>query len=281
MNPHSRLGAAFLRNQPAAAARVLEDFPADSVAQFLATVSPLVAKPVVEHFTPGFAASCLVCFEPRAAGELFSQLLPDFQVMLLRQLERDKREALLGTLQADLASSLRQLLPYPEDTAGALMEAPLASVPEDLSVREALRRIKRIRRGMKFYVYAINAQGQPTGVVTLHELINAHPAATISQVMNRHVVSLASSQPVRAILDSPYWQEYHALPVTDENNVLLGVIRQKNMRRFQEQAVQPGAVSGGLGTFLAVGELFSVTAGHLLADLISTGTSLTQRDHRD
>jgi hypothetical protein len=32
---------------------------------------------------------------------------------------------------------------------------------------------------------------------------------------------------------------------------------------------------------MAVGELFSITAGHLLAALIATGTSLTQRDPRD
>lgn len=36
MNPHSRLGATFVRSHPAAAARVLEGFPAESAAQYLA-----------------------------------------------------------------------------------------------------------------------------------------------------------------------------------------------------------------------------------------------------
>lgn len=277
MNPHSRLGATFLRSQPAAAARVLEDFPAESAAQYLAVANPLTAKTIIEHFSPGFAASCLSAIEAQAAGQIFSLLLTDLQIMLLRQLDRDTRESLLSALRPDKAASLRRLLPYPEGTAGAFMEAPLASVPEELSVREAVKRIKRIRRGMKFYVYVANAAGQLTGVLTLHELISAPSASLIDEVMHRHIISLSPAQSILTVFNSPYWQEYHALPVTDENNMLLGVIRQKSMRRFQEATYHAGVVSNGLETFVAVGELFAVTAGQLLATLIATGTSLTHR----
>jgi magnesium transporter len=281
MNPHSRLSVAFLRDHPAAAARTLEGFPAESAAKLLAAAGPLTAQHVVEHFTPGFAASCLAAIEAPAAGQVFAQLLPDFQIMLLRQLDQDRRESLLSALHADLATSLRHLLPYPKGTAGALMEAPLASVPEELSVRHALKRIKRIRRGMKFYIYVTNAIGQLLGVLTLHELINAPPSANITQVMHRHVVSLPPTQSIRSVIDSPYWQEYHALPVTDEDKVLLGVIRQKGIRRVQEQSLRADSVSDGLQIVVAVGELFSVAAGNLLAALIATGTSLIGRDPRD
>ncbi len=281
MNPHSRLGAAFLKDHPAAAAKVLEDFAPESVAKLLAAANPATAVQVMEHFTPGFAADCLDGLEPAAAGQLFARFLPDFQIMLLRQLERDKHESLLGALQPDLAASIRRLLPYPDGTAGALMEAPLASVPEELSVRNALKRIKRIRRGMKFYTYVIDAKGQLKGVLTLHELLNAPQSSSISQVMHRHVTSISITQSKRAVLNSPYWQEYHALPVTDENNVLLGVIRQKNLRRLQEQSIRVGAVSGSLGAFIAVGEVFATTATQLLSALISTGTVPPQRARHD
>lgn len=280
MNPHSRLGASFLRNHPAAAARVLEDFPAEDVAKFLAAASPSTAQPVFAHLTPGFAASCLLCIEPAIAGTLFAQLTADLQVMLLRTLEQHKREPLLNGLQPDVAATIRRLLPYPDGSAGVLMEAPLASVPEDLLVRDALKRIKRIRHGMKFYVYVTNAMFQLTGVVTLHELIRAQPTDTVRQVMHVQVISLSPAQSIRNVMDSPYWQEYHALPVTDEENVLLGVIRQKHLRRYQERSVQADAVSGGLGMFVTVGELFSITAAHLLAGLIASGAPQKRQDRR-
>jgi magnesium transporter len=281
MNPHARLGSTFLKDHPAEAAQVLEDFAPEGVAKLLAAANPETAVQVMEHFTPGFAASCLDDLEPAAAARLFALFLPDFQIMLLRQLERDRREPLLAALQPELAASIRRLLPYPDGTAGALMEAPLASVPEELSVRNALKRIKRIRRGMKFYTYVINARGQLEGVLTLHELLNAAQSSSVSQIMHRHVISIPVTRSRRAVLDSPYWQEYHALPVTDENNVLLGVIRQKSLRRFQEQSLRAGAVSGSLGAFMAVGEVFAITAAQLLGALVSTVTSPSHRDRHD
>lgn len=281
MNPYSRLGATFLRDHPAAAARVLEDFPVERVAKFLAAASPLTGENIIQNFTPAYAASCLLAIEPHTAGEIFNRLLPDLQIMLLRQLDRDRCEILLGALQPELAASLRRLLPYSEGTAGALMETPLASVPEELSVRDALKRVKRIQRGMKFYTYVINSKRQLTGVTSLHELITAHPATSIKDMMHRHVISLLPTQSIHSVIESPYWKEYHALPVTDENKVLLGVIRHKSLRRFQEQSVQLGAVSGGVGTFVAVGELFSITAGHLLEALISATTAPGERNSRD
>jgi len=280
VNPLSRLGAAFLRDHPEAAAHVLEDFPAENVARFLAAANSAIARQVVPHFTPGFAAAYLLASEPGSAGALFGQLQPDFQITVLRQLERGRRDALLNTLPVDQALALRRLLPYPDGTAGALMEASMASVPEELTVRQTLKRIKRMSRGMKFYIYATNPQGQLSGVMTLHELINARPSSAVSQVAHKRVVSLQAGEPQRNVVDNPYWQDYHALPVIDENRVLLGVIRQKRIRRLQEQAQHADAVSGSLDTLVSVGELFSLSASHLLGALIAT-TSQAGSDDRD
>jgi len=281
VNPLSRLGAAFLKDQPAAAAGVLEDFPAESVARFLAAAGTVTAQRVMHYFTPGFAANCLLSAEPEAAGRMFAQLLPDFQVLVLRQLDHARRESLLLALPPELAAGLRRLLPYPEGTAGALMEATLASVRENVAVRHAVKRVKRMRRGMKFYVYATNQVGQLAGVLTLHELISAPPSTSIGEVMHTPVASLSPAEPVASVINNPYWQEFHALPVVDENRMLLGVIRQKNIRRYQEQAVQAGAVSGSLAALVAVGELFSISAAHMVETLVATGNSLARHDDHD
>ncbi len=280
MNPYNRLSMAFVRDHPDMAAQVLEGFPAEEVAGFLATMGPVTAAGIVAHFTPGFAASCLQAGETPVAGEIFTRLLPDLQIVLLRQLDRDIREALLATLKPDQANYLRRLIPYPEGTAGALMQAPMVTVSDEVTVRDAVKRVKRIRRGMKFYVYVTNKAGQLVGVLTLHELINAPPASVISQVMHRQLISLSPEQSAQSVSNSPYWQEYYALPVTDEDNILLGVIRHKTIRRIQEQLTKQDAISEGLGLFMSAGALFSTAAAFSLSTLIATGTSLTQ-DSRD
>jgi magnesium transporter len=280
MNPHTRLSTAFLRSRPAGAARVLENFPAESTAKYLVAATPVTAQRIIENFTPGYAASCLLAIEPSTAGQIFTRLPLDLQIILLRQLDRNKCETILGSVPSDLAASLRRQLPYPAGTAGALMEAPLASVPDSLTVRDALKRIRRNKRGMKFYIYAVNQSGQLTGILSLHELISASPGSIINQIMRKHIYSLSPAQSALTVFKSPYWQDYYALPVTDENNVLLGIIRHKHLRRLQDQSAQTGALNEGLGAFVAAGELFSVTAGHVLSLLISLITSPGKRTNR-
>ncbi len=280
MNPHTRLSTAFLRSRPASAARVLESYPAESTAKYLVAATPVTAQHVIENFTPGYAASCLLAIEPSTTGQIFARLPLDLQIILLRQLDRNKCETILGTVPSDMAASLRRQLPYPTGTAGALMEAPLASVPDSLTARDALKRIKRNKRGMKFYVYAVNQAGQLTGVLTLHELINAAPRSIINQIMHTDIFSLSPAQSALTVFKSPYWQDYYALPVTDDDSVLLGIIRHKQLRRLQDQTAQTGTLNEGLGAFVAAGELFSVTAGHVLSLLISSATSSKERSHR-
>jgi magnesium transporter len=279
MNPHTRLGTAFLKSHAAAAARILEDFPAEQVGRHLAAQNLTAAGQVFENLSPGFAAACLATLDAASASRLFTTLNPDFQILTLRQFDRDRREALLGELEPERAYLLRRRLPYTTGTAGAIMEAPLASVPESLTVRNAIKRIKRLRRGMKFYVYATNTSGQLTGVLTLHELLVAPSSRSVAQVMLRHVISLSPVQPLHSVIDSPYWKDYHALPVVDGHGTLLGVIRQKGLRRFQEQLNRDVALGSGLGTLVSVTEQFALTAGQLLDALIASGRGLTRGDH--
>jgi magnesium transporter len=197
----------------------------------------------------------------------------ELQMRVLRRLDAGQRDDLLRDLKPELAATLRRVLRYPDDTAGALMEAPLASVPDDISVREALKRVRRVRRGLKFYVYVVNGQEQLTGVVTLHELLNAPAARRVSDIMVRKVVSLRAGETMPLVAQSPYWRNYNALPVTDQDGVLVGVIRQRNLRRFLDSRQVLNGPGSGVGVVLSVGELFSVTAGQLLSTLMSAAMS--------
>ena len=280
MNPHARLGNTFLKAHPREAARILEDYPADKVAQLLASLGPGIAAGVLEVFSPGFAASSLALLEPSSAARVIEEVHPDLQIGLLRQLDAPCRETLLAELQPEFALSLRRMLPYPENTAGALMQAPLLSVPEDLTVRAALKRARRARREMKIYIYVTDTQGRLRGVLTLHELLNAPSGRAVAEVMHRPVVSLPADESMHSVIKNPYWQAYHALPVTDAKDILLGVIRQKSIHRHLDRRDHAEDIKTNLGMFVSVGDMFALAAGQLLADLIAACTSQTQGDSR-
>ena len=273
MNLHTRLGVAFADAHPAEAAGVLEKLPAEKAAPLLLSLQPEAMERLLEQLPADFAAECLLTLERPAACRLLVSLDLELQMRVLRRLDARQRDDLLRDFRPELAATLRRMLRYPDDTAGALMEAPLASVPDDISVREALKRVRRVRRGLKFYVYVVNGQEQLTGVVTLHELLNATGARRVSDIMVRKVVSLPAGETMPVVAESPYWRKYNALPVTDQDGVLVGVIRQRNLRRFLDSRQILTGPGSGVGVILSVGELFSVTAGQLLSTLVSAAMS--------
>ena len=273
MNLHTRLGLAFADAHPTEAAGVLAKLPVEKAAPLLLSLQPRAMERLLEQLPADFAAECLLTLERSAACRLLVSLDLELQMRVLRRLDARQRDELLRDLKPELAATLRRVLRYPDDTAGALMEAPLASVPDDISVREALKRVRRLRRGLKFYVYVVNGQEQLTGVVTLHELLNAPGARPISDIMVRKVVSLRAGETMPLVAQSPYWRNYNALPVTDQDGVLVGVIRQRNLRRFLDSRQILTGPGSGVGVVLSVGELFSVTAGQLLSTLMSAALS--------
>jgi magnesium transporter len=273
MNLHTRLGLAFADAHPAEAAGVLAKLPVEKAAALLLSLQPRAMERLLEQLPADFAAECLLTLEQSAACRLLVSLDLELQMRVLRRLDARQRDNLLRDLKPELVATLRRVLRYPDDTAGALMEAPLASVPDGISVREALKRVRRVRRGLKFYVYVVNSQEQLTGVVTLHELLNAPAARPISDIMVRKVVSLRAGETMQLVAQSPYWRNYNALPVTDQDGVLVGVIRQRNLRRFLDSRQILNGPGSGVGVILSVGELFSVTAGQLLSTLMSAAMS--------
>lgn len=269
MNPYSRLGTAFLRDHPEAAASVLETFPAEHVAHFLSKKSHETVARLMTHFTPAFAASCISGLETSARVDIFNRLETEFQLILLRHVDDHIRSLLMSGLPSEQRGFLSHRIPYAEGTAGSLMEIPLARVPEVINVRDAIKRVKRIRRGLKFYIYATNEAGQLTGVLTLHELFTSPPSSNISQVMHRRIVSVSPAQSVLSVINSAYWQEYIALPVTDEHNSLLGVIRHKTVQKYQDRDLRSDAIGSSLDLFIGVGESFSRSAENILSSMLS------------
>jgi len=273
MKPDIQLGLTFLNTHPVEAARILERFPAGKVARFLAQAKPKAAARILEELSRGFSAACLEVLDPAVAAGLFAGLHTQLQVNLLRQLDRSARDGFLSRLPPELAGTLQRLLPYSGETAGALMEPAVSSVPHFLLVRHALKRVKRARRGVKFYVYVTDDLGRLTGVVSLHELLNAPADKMVGEFMHAKVASISAGEPLQNVSRNPYWQRYHALPVTGDDGVLLGVLRQRKILAFLESRNHADLVHSGVNVLLLISEWLSVTLRYLVTTFLASGAA--------
>ncbi|MDH3671361.1 MAG: CBS domain-containing protein [Gammaproteobacteria bacterium] len=273
MEVNRRLCNVFIEAHPQEAARRLELFPPDTVRGLLATSPPMTVAKVLEHVDPVLVAQCLSGMVGADAAGIISHLPFDFSVAVLRHVPADERNAILDAVTAELSQPLRRLLQYPEGTAGALMDPLSLSVPEDITVGEAIKRAKDTAHTLRYYVYVVDRNYKLVGVVTLRELMHSRPSDSIASIMRRDIVYLRAEVSREEIVGSPYWRNFSVLPVVDPSGIFLGALRYETLHRLQQELSRVTQSEGGLNTALALGELYWIGLAGLLKGMTPTGAT--------
>jgi magnesium transporter len=120
------------------------------------------------------------------AIRILEGLAPDDAADLICKLDEEDRQRLLGRLSPTVADTIRELLSYSPDTAGGIMNPNVAVLRAELTVAQAIERIRvtheEIENVNDFYV--IDHNRRLCGVVTLRDLVFADPHNLVRSIMN-------------------------------------------------------------------------------------------------
>jgi magnesium transporter len=229
---------AFIDQYPQEATEVLEAAPVSEIVQLLQSQSPVKGAQILGRISTALATTVLQQLKPGLVRQVLGAMDPIHAALLLGSLDEEGRESLLGDLDAGLARELRDLMSYPEGSAGRLMQPRAASIPARLSVRQVLNRLRRFPpRDTAILVVADDA-GKLLGLVDLVEVVRADPGVRLETL-------LPAAPPVRVnaltareeIIDLFSRYRLRLLPVVDIEDRLLGVIYQSTViQAAQEEA---------------------------------------------
>jgi magnesium transporter len=184
------------------------------------------------------------------AGEVFSYLPPDHQEQLIESLTNEQVRSvlqsmspddrtrlleempavvtrrLLATLSAEELRNVRVLLGYPEQTAGRYMTPKYVTIAPDLTAREAIEQIRRTGRGMETInvVYIVDARGTLIEDLRLGSLVLADPDTKVLDIDDPPLVSVHAHDDREEVLKAFEKYDRVALPVTDADGLMLGII---------------------------------------------------------
>lgn len=251
-----RLVRRFLEKHPVDAARVMDRFAGGLSSSVLEGLDPSRVAPVIGAMSDHVAAECIAEMEPGKGAEVLAELDLDQDSALLRRVSESRRTELLQAMPADRSALLVRVLHFPPGSAGALMDPKVLSVPDSLTVGEALEQVRAAPHLAIYYLYLVDGSSRLSGVVNLRELMLADPESALVDKMATNVDSLAATADRRAILVHPGWAEYHALPVVDEAGRFVGVLRYETLRRLEGQArteLPSASLAASLGELYWVG----------------------------
>ena len=97
------------------------------------------------------------------------------------------RDEILALMEHDEAEEVRDLLAFPEDSAGGLMTTEFVGVPATLTAAETIDRLRELEPDAEtiYYVYVVDDDGRLVGVLSLRDLIVARPETRIARGHDR------------------------------------------------------------------------------------------------
>ncbi len=256
MDPDLNLSLEFLTRHPLEAVRVLERVGAERIVPFLQRISVPLAAGAMKLMEEECARRCMILMEPARSGALLSHIPAENASLLLRPMEKETRESLLGILPPDVSEPIRALLRYPEGTAGSLMDPFVFILPEDLTAREALSRMKKHPKHLTDYLFVVNRDHLLVGMARTGELALSDPHRRVSEIIDPQVHRLLAQSSRRAILAHPGWQKSAVLPVVDPRGVFLGAMSYETLRRLEATSHGQPERDPTSSTGSALGELY-------------------------
>ena len=227
------LSADFIRRHPTEAAHLLEEVDLKASAALLAAQPPQIGAGLIERTHQDRAVEILQELGPAGAVEVARQM--DLQLLagLLARMEPDARSAHLQALGDSTAAELRDLMSYPEGSAGALMDPRAVVFREDETADEVLRALRRPGSRLDEDVQVTDKEGRLVGRLALISLISADPAAPVG-ALAKPPIAVVSSANLDEILEIGL-DSNSGISVLDIDGKLLGVIRRNRLTSAAEQ----------------------------------------------
>jgi magnesium transporter len=250
----------------------LEQMPVSRAAAVLRAVPARAAAAVMSAMTVRYASDCLGQIAAGEAAAIVAEMSTDNSAAVVRAMDPDRRQSLFAALAEDVRDPLARVLPYPDGTAGAVMDPSVFHLPDDVLVADARLRLARAARELLYYLYIVDRERRLVGVLDIPELMLARARDPVSAFMHRDVGRLDVWMPVALVRDHAGWQHYHAMPVVDEEGRLLGAIRYQTLRRLEREASDRGPDPAQL-TAGALAELFELGTTGLVAGIAGTATT--------
>ncbi len=216
------------RLHPVEIARLAEALSYHHGSEVVESLDDETAAETLEEMPAERQAQILGDMDEERAADILEWMSPDEAADVLGDLPEDKAEELLGLMEDEEQAEVAELLPYEDDTAGGLMTTEFVSLPRELTVGEALARLREMAEtpNMIYYLYVVEGEGswQLSGVIALRSLILADPAVPLDEVMRSEFQKAHPDEPANEVAHRIAEYNLLALPVVDESGEILGII---------------------------------------------------------
>ncbi|MGR4064701.1 MAG: magnesium transporter MgtE N-terminal domain-containing protein [Vulcanimicrobiaceae bacterium] len=214
------------RMHPSELAGIIGDLSAPEAAAVVRQLDDETAADAFEHLDADTQKTLIDDIGTERAADIIEEMDSDDAADLLAELDEERQRELLAEMSEYTASELRELVKYPEDTAGGLMTTDYTWIYPHRTAEATIRKIREIAPTSEFiyYLFVVDREDALLGVLSLRTLLLADPAATIHDIMDTDIITVHPNMEADDVAATIARYDLMAVPVITNDGKMLGIV---------------------------------------------------------
>ena len=224
---NTALVAYFEEMHHADIAEVLDEISFDEAVYIIKLLDSEKTSEVLMDVDDDVREKILKNLSAKEIAEEVEELDSDDAADIIGELSEERQEAVMSQIEdEEHAKEIEELLSYDEDTAGALMAKELVKVNENWTVLKCVREMRAQAEEITrvHSIYVVDNNETLMGRLSLKDLLIASTKTAISEIYIPKVDYVYVNDDLDEVSNKMRKYDLEAIPVVDENQVLLGRI---------------------------------------------------------
>lgn len=207
-------------------AALLEQLEEDDMLKVFRILPKDLAADVFSYMEVEHQQLIITSLSERDAASIIDNLMADDATDLLEEMPANIVKKLLANVSPEMRRDVNHLLRYPEDSAGSIMTVEYVDLKENLTVEEAIARIRKVGVDSETIniCYVLDAQRKLLGTVALRYLLLSEPDEVIGDIMHENVIAIHTLMDQEEVARQFKKYDFTSMPVVDNENRLVGII---------------------------------------------------------
>jgi len=213
-------------NHPIDIAEALSELEASEINNFTKLLETEDLADIFEESEKDLQIDILKSKSSQEIIDIFSHMAADDITDILGLLTIQKRKELLRHMKQDDALVVKNLLGYDKESAGGIMTTEYIILKKDMSIGEALDKIKEIAPKTEIIdtIFVSDNNKKLVGSVDLRDILSSDDDKILEELMDDNIVKVTADVDQEIVAQKVAKYDLTVIPVINNNGILIGII---------------------------------------------------------
>lgn len=180
--------------------------------------------------------------------EVMEEMYLDDTVDVLEEMHANVVDRLLMATDEETRQQINQLLQYPEDSAGSVMNVDYIALRKEMTVADSILKIRQVGLNKEtIYTCYVTEKRKLIGMVDVKELLTTSESKTIEEIMDTNLLYAHTTDDQEEVAQIISKYDLIALPIVDHEMCMVGIVTVDDaMEVLEEETTEDISIMAGV-----------------------------------